>query len=675
MFPIKYITFIFICLFVSATSLSPGIDTVLKKPMETSTTASTVAESVIGFNSNSHPSSISKNDNLQPSSSTNNMNHGTRRLNDAGDSLGPSIPIASSSTSLSSMNVGLSVTGEGNNFQNVLAFPGESVQSPPAAAAAPINTLSPMDNSGAPDAVSLPSPSDIKGAGLDSKKIRPIEKKGKVHKSVDLSRVNSLRSSSVVSSTGGVDGARPNDAIETSEVSDGGSVSSTFLSSINNVRLSNVDENKNLGGTIQSPPSPPSLPPPPAAIGPLASMDNSSESDAISLPSFSSIASFSTIKGAGLDSKNIRPIEKNGKNHIYKEWEKNLSRVNSLQSSSVVPKRRRLAGDWLDMTLYKDTAKQKTTWDHPASNAVDGNTATFSRTKDAADGGTANKWWSVELGEERTVTEVKTTARVDCCHYRLNGAKVYVGNNLDTTPGNIIIDGTQCGSAISGATSAGPFSIVCDPPVKGKMIKIYRPDRPGGANDPLHLADVKVQVLLPPTCSFSTYTIGTQTVPATGCKLSQMISLQGDMTVTGGTDTSKIMHELHAVGGTASGRTRHFFNKGKKLTLRWLKLIGGKVDSTSHGGSILTEGGILDVADSMFLGCGSSPNTQCAKNGGAVRASGAATMKFLRTTFQYCNAINGGAIAVTTAILQVTDSTFKSNSADRDGGRRLHVLV
>lgn len=59
-----------------------------------------------------------------------------------------------------------------------------------------------------------------------------------VHKSVDLSRVNSLRSPSAVSSTGGVDGARLNDAMETSGVSDGGSVPSTFLSSINNVGLS-----------------------------------------------------------------------------------------------------------------------------------------------------------------------------------------------------------------------------------------------------------------------------------------------------------------------------------------------------------------------------------------------------------------------------------------------------
>ena len=56
-----------------------------------------------------------------------------------------------------------------------------------------------------------------------------------------------------------MDGARPNDAMETSEVSDGGSVWSTFLSSINNVGLSDVDENKKKnfqtasGGNAQSP--------------------------------------------------------------------------------------------------------------------------------------------------------------------------------------------------------------------------------------------------------------------------------------------------------------------------------------------------------------------------------------------------------------------------------------
>ena len=100
-----------------------------------------------------------------------------------------------------------------------------------------------MDNSGASDAVSLPSSSDIKGAGLDSKKILPIEKNGKVHKSVDLSRVNSLRSSSVVSSADGVGGVQPNTAMENVGISGDASMSSTFVSLMNNVGLSDVDKN------------------------------------------------------------------------------------------------------------------------------------------------------------------------------------------------------------------------------------------------------------------------------------------------------------------------------------------------------------------------------------------------------------------------------------------------
>ena len=127
-----------------------------------------------------------------------------------------------------------------------------------------------------------------------------------------------------------------------------------------------------------------------------------------------------------------------------------------------------------------------------------------------------------------------------------------------------------------------------------------------------------------PVCSFSTATSGlNHRVPlVTGCKLSKMITLSGDMTVTGGTGTSKIMHDLHAVG-----ETRHFLNFGHKLTLRWLKLIGGQTDPNSHGGSIITEGGTVDVADSMFLGCGSGSNTRCAKDGGAVHGESGAIIK------------------------------------------------
>ena len=241
---------LFIFFFVPTMSLPPG--TVLKESMdETATTASTVDESDIRFNFYPVPfSSSSKNDNLQSSFPTSNTNHEARRLNGAADSLILSIPIASSSTSLSSMTVGLSETGEHLNFQNVLAFPTDYVQSlpPPPTTAAAINPLASTDNSGFAifGAGSLPSSSTItiNGAGSDFKKIRPIEKKnGKVHKSVDLSRSNSLRSSSVLLLTGGMSGAQLTDAMEISGISTDTSSSSTLLSLIYNVGLSDVDGN------------------------------------------------------------------------------------------------------------------------------------------------------------------------------------------------------------------------------------------------------------------------------------------------------------------------------------------------------------------------------------------------------------------------------------------------
>ena len=177
---------------------------------------------------------------------------------------------------------------------------------------------------------------------------------------------------------------------------------------------------------------------------------------------------------------------------------------------------------WLDMTLYKNTAKQHSTKDptsdHAAKNAVDGNLDTYSRTKNNDD----DKWWSIELGEERTVTEIKITHRKgsQTTHARLNGATVFVGNNLDTSSENQNADGTQCGIAICVGNycqsyidggpyitpTAGPFSIVCDPPIKGKMIKIYnKPEWNHPSNHlQLHLADVKVKFSVPATCAQKT---------------------------------------------------------------------------------------------------------------------------------------------------------------------------
>jgi len=45
-------------------------------------------------------------------------------------------------------------------------------------------------------------------------------------------------------------------------------------------------------------------------------------------------------------------------------------------------------------------------------------------------------WWQVNFGIDITITKVKFLNRGDCCGDRLNGAKVYVGDNLCGTINN-----------------------------------------------------------------------------------------------------------------------------------------------------------------------------------------------------------------------------------------------
>lgn len=45
-------------------------------------------------------------------------------------------------------------------------------------------------------------------------------------------------------------------------------------------------------------------------------------------------------------------------------------------------------------------------------------------------------WWRVNFGIDLTITKVKILNRKDCCGGRLNGAKVFVGDNLCGTINN-----------------------------------------------------------------------------------------------------------------------------------------------------------------------------------------------------------------------------------------------
>lgn len=42
-----------------------------------------------------------------------------------------------------------------------------------------------------------------------------------------------------------------------------------------------------------------------------------------------------------------------------------------------------------------------------------------------------NPWWRVDLLDVYNITTVTITNRGDCCHERINGAEIRVGNDLD----------------------------------------------------------------------------------------------------------------------------------------------------------------------------------------------------------------------------------------------------
>ena len=130
---------------------------------------------------------------------------------------------------------------------------------------------------------------------------------------------------------------------------------------------------------------------------------------------------------------------------------------------------------WLDLSAYASTAEQSTTGE-PASNAVDGDLNTFNHTACGQDG---DQWWQISLGGDREVTEVSITPRQDCCHERINGARVEV-------------DGVVCADNLTlGDDINAPILAVCPTPLVGSVVRIVRPGASYACNV-LHMAEVGI---------------------------------------------------------------------------------------------------------------------------------------------------------------------------------------
>ncbi|NBU62951.1 MAG: hypothetical protein EBS29_00345, partial [Chloroflexia bacterium] len=60
----------------------------------------------------------------------------------------------------------------------------------------------------------------------------------------------------------------------------------------------------------------------------------------------------------------------------------------------------------------------------PATNAIDGNTATFNHTNNT----TSSPWLQIDLGSSKDINSVTITNRADCCKERLRGAVLFLSN-------------------------------------------------------------------------------------------------------------------------------------------------------------------------------------------------------------------------------------------------------
>ncbi|CAI5661912.1 unnamed protein product [Oreochromis niloticus] len=80
-------------------------------------------------------------------------------------------------------------------------------------------------------------------------------------------------------------------------------------------------------------------------------------------------------------------------------------------------------------------ATQSTCYPHPrasALNAIDGNrNSDFMAGSCTHTNEQTNPWWKVDLLQSYIITSITVTNRGDCCHERLNGLEIHIGNSLD----------------------------------------------------------------------------------------------------------------------------------------------------------------------------------------------------------------------------------------------------
>ena len=70
-------------------------------------------------------------------------------------------------------------------------------------------------------------------------------------------------------------------------------------------------------------------------------------------------------------------------------------------------------------------------WNGVPERAIDGNDASiYGKRSCTHTSGQTKPWWRLDLLKRYQINTVTITNRGDCCHERINGAEIHVGNSL-----------------------------------------------------------------------------------------------------------------------------------------------------------------------------------------------------------------------------------------------------
>ena len=193
-------------------------------------------------------------------------------------------------------------------------------------------------------------------------------------------------------------------------------------------------------------------------------------------------------------------------------------------------------------------------------------------------------------------------------------------------------------------------------------------------------SEVCIDEVLPanakPNCDFSHQRHGSYSVPASGCRLTQVVQLRATHVLTlSGSPGANPLAEVQAVGGdpVKNFPRRHFYVPAEaELVLEHLQLTRGRIWVESQsigsvgdagGGSIWVVGASarFTATNVLFLGCN---DLYCSKGGGAIYVDSGAEIIISDSTFRNNKATwTAGAISLYNGKGTFRNTRFEHNKA------------